>query len=234
MDFLSRSIRSNTSPIHTLEMSDMVDYNGTMNSSVCRMKNACVLFSRIIPFTSELSLDIEDRVWNETIADPNTHRWDANVYIIYECVRKRLHLPKYKPQFQPGPLGHVARDRSGGNNFHDICKRWHAATMEIYHHIFYMPTATSMCINARMYCADPLENDVEGMGFLPQDERFDRLANKITFSIEDEVYVMVSVDTLCLANEPTSRRRLDLGHVLEYLVDDGSTIMTVDTQPIKV
>jgi len=107
--------------------------------------------------------------------------------------------------------------------------------MEIYHHIFYLPTAPSVCnlvcITARMYWTDPLENDVEGMSVPLRYEHHDRVANKITFSIEDEVYVMVSVDTLCLANEPISRRRLDFGHVLEYLDSDGSTIMTVDTQP---
>jgi len=221
-------------PMRKLDESNMVDFNGPLNNHVCRMKNACVMFARMIPFTSVYSLDIEDRVWNEIIIDPNTHNWDTDVYVIYECVRKRLNLPKYKPAFQPTPLRHVYRNRSGGNNFAEICKRWHAATMEIYHHIFYMPTATStcnlVCITGHMYCVDPLENDVEGMGFILRNESYDSVANKITFCIEDEAFVMVSVDTLCIANEPMSRRRLDLGQVLEYLDDDGSIIMTVDTK----
>jgi hypothetical protein len=209
-----------------------------MNADVCRMKNACVRFSRLIHLTSKLSIHATDNLWNEHIIDPNTHNLHEDVYIIYQCARKRMHLPLYRPSDFTCAERHIVRNRSGGNNFEEIRNRWHKVTADIYAHLYFLPSISSLCnvvsITGRQYLADPTENDVEGMGFRLQDEPYDSVANKITFIMEDEVYVMVTVEALCITSPSISCKRLDFKGILEYLDENDNIIFTIDTAPCEM
>jgi len=227
-------VRSSVRTVHELYVSDIIEDDGAMNADVRRMKNACVRFSRLIPSTSKFSLDATDTLWNEHIIDQNTHNLDEDVYIIYQCARKRMHLPLYRPSHFTCAESHIFRNRSGGNNFEEIRNRWHKVTANIYTHLYFLPSVSSLCnvvsITGKQHLADPTENDVEGIGFLLQDEPYDSVANKITFVIEDEVYVMVTVEALCITSPSISCKRLELGGVLEYLDENGNIIFTIDTE----
>jgi len=227
-----------TRKIYMLHDADMVEYDGVMNDTVRRMKNACVRFSKLIPFSSEFSIDVEDTIWNEHIYNANTHDWDEDVYIIYESARKRLHSPRYLADQETLPDMHFFRNRSGGNNRNEIRARWHAATKDIYHHIFFLPTEKCTCdvacITGQQYSLDPLDDDLEGIGLLLEDEPYDSVANKITFSMEDGTFILVTVEKLCIGNEPKSHRHLNFGDVLEYLDENGNIILTIDTKLLEM
>jgi hypothetical protein len=224
--------------VQELYNSDIIEDDGVMNSEVRRMKNACVRFSRLIPVTSEVSLDVTDNLWNEHIIDPNTYNLDEDVYIIYLCARKRMHLPLFRPAHFTCAESHIFRNRSGGNNFKEIRSRWHEVTANIYTHLYFLPSVSSLCnvvsITGNQHLADPTENDVEGMGFLPEDELYDSVANKITFVIDNEVCVMVTVESLCISSPSISCKRLEFGDDLKYLDENGNVIFTIDTQLCKV
>ena len=222
--------------MYKLHDADRVEYGGAMNETVRRMKNACVCFSKLIPFSSEYSIDVEDELWNEHIYNANTRNWDEDIHIIYECARKRLLLPGYIADQETRPDMHFFRNRSGGNNTKEICTRWHMATKDIYTHIFFLPTekitCPVACITGQPYSLDPLYNDLEDMGFCLLDESYDSVANKITFSMDDATFVDVTVEKLCLTHELPSHKRLDVGDVLQYLDENGNTILTIDTKVV--